>query len=67
MQAIMIKDLAKEVLKQMDAGNGNKIIMFKNDIRFGAYNPVFGLFEDNIDVVKEKISTKNPDGYILLG
>lgn len=67
MNPITIKELVKELLKQMDAGNGNKVIMIKNDTRFGKYNPVFNLIEDNTDVVKERINTSNPKGYVLLG
>ena len=67
MKPITVKELVKECLKQMDAGNGNKIVMIKNDIRFGKYNPVFKLFEDNTDIVKENIKTNNPNEYIMLG
>lgn len=67
MNPVTVKDLVRECLKQMDAGNGNKVVMIKNDTRFGAYNPVFELFEDNADVVKEKINTSNPKAYIMLG
>ena len=67
MNPITIKELVKECLKQMDAGNGNKVIMIKNDTRFGNYNPVFGLFEDNTDVIETKINSSNPKNFILLG
>lgn len=67
MKPITVKELVKECLKQMDAGNGNKVVMIKNDTRFGRYNPVFTLFEDNIDIVKENIKTNNPKDYIMLG
>lgn len=67
MKPVTIKDLVIECLKQMDAGNGNKVVMIKNDTRFGKYNPVFGLFEDNTDVVKKNINTNNPKAYIMLG
>ena len=67
MNPITIRDLVKECLKQMDAGNGDKVIMIRNDTRFGKYNPVFALIEDNSDIVVEKLNTRNPKGYVLLG
>ena len=64
---ITVQDLVKECLKQMDAGNGNKVVLIKNDTRFGNYNPVFELFEDNTDVIKTKVNASNTKNYVLLG
>ena len=64
---ITIQELTRECLKQMDAGNGNKIVMIKNDRRFGEYNPVFSMFEDNAEEITKKMKTANPNLYVTLG
>ena len=67
MNAITVKELVKECLKQMDAGNGNKVILIKNDTRFGNYNPIFSLFNDNTETIKNNVKTSNPNQFIMLG
>lgn len=62
-----VADLVKECLKQMDAGNGNKLVMVSNETKWGNYHPIFTLFEDNNDKIKEKIATQNPNSMVLLG
>lgn len=65
--ALTLKELAIECLKQVDKGNGERIVMIKNDTRFGNFNPIFNVFEDNDDIVKANVNTGKPSNYILLG
>lgn len=62
-----IQDLTRACLKEMDKGNGNKMVMVNNDTQWGYYHPIFLNFEDNIDVINENVNTKNPNSIILLG
>lgn len=62
-----IQDLTKECLKQMDAGNGNKLVMVSNDTKWGYYHPIMELFEDNKDEILKVVNTKNPNSVVLLG
>ena len=64
---ITVQELVKECLKQMDAGNGDKVVLIKNDTRFGNYNPIFSLFEDNTDIVCQRIKSNSPNLFVTLG
>lgn len=65
--ALTLKELAIECLKQVDKGNGERIVMIKNDTRFGNFNPIFNDFNDNDDIVGANVKTAQPSKYILLG
>ena len=67
MNPIKVKDLVKECLKQMDAGNGDKLVMVSNDSKWGYYHPIFVSFEDNSDEINKVVNTRNPESIVLLG
>lgn len=67
MNIITLQALTKMCLKEMDKGNGNKVVMVKNNTRFGNYTPILAEFEDNKDEINKNIKTSSPENFILLG
>ena len=54
-------------LKEMDKGNGNKVVMVRNNTKFGNFTPILEEFEDKKDEINKNIKTSSPENFILLG
>ena len=67
MKIITLQELTKICLKEMDKGNGKKVVMVRNNTKFGNYTPILAEFKDKKEEINKKIKTSSPENFILLG
>lgn len=69
--AVTVKELLSACRKQVDKGNGDKVVLITSDDEANAYHTLFCLFNDNkedIEGVADLFQdSNNPDDVILLG
>ena len=69
--AITVKELMSACRKQIDKGNGDKVVLITSDDEGNAYHTLYCLFTDDKEEI-ESVSTlfqdsNNPDDVVLLG
>lgn len=71
MKEITVKDLAIACAKQLEKGNGNKIILLSDDDEGNGYHTMFYLFTDKKEDVAACLELEhdrhNVDDVIILG
>ena len=67
MKIITLQELTKMCLKERDKGNGKKVVMVRNNTKFGNYTPILAEFKDKKEEINKNIKTSSPENFILLG
>lgn len=73
MKALTINDLIKECIKQINKGNGNKIIIISDDEEGNGYHGLYYSFMDINELLKNDswvelpINKEEYKDYIILG
>jgi len=69
--SITVKELLGACRKQVDKGNGNKVVLITSDDEGNAYHTLFCLFTDDIEDIKGVSDlfhdSNNPRDVVLLG
>lgn len=65
MKLLTINDLMKECIKQINKGNGNKVIMISNDDEGNGYHYLWYTFETTEDFDKQIEEVNLPQEYMF--
>lgn len=68
---VSVKELLSACRKQVDKGNGDKVILITSDDEGNAYHTLFCLFTDDIEDIQGVSGlfqdSNNPEKVVLLG
>ena len=69
--SITVKELLSACRKQVDKGNGDKVVLITSDDEGNAYHTLFCMFTDDIEDIKGASGlfqdSNNPEDVVLLG